>query len=154
MATLALVQHNLMCLSLVKNVISHKSITIQRNTGSISVNIGNLKPGKYGLRVEGIIDPKDDGSRFDIDVRTFSTPDMITRTRYKEKLNTHAVAVDLKVAFGTEPKNYFFCTDIDHVPNKGIALFIFRRRGEGHVDPQIVDNILYWDKIKVPNRSW
>ena len=58
MATLALVQHNLMCLSLVKNVISHKSITIQRNTGSISVNIGNLKHGKYGLRVEGIIDPK------------------------------------------------------------------------------------------------
>ena len=55
------------------------------NIALISVDIGALKPGKYGLRVEGIIDPKDGGSRFDIDVRTFTTPDMITRSRYKEK---------------------------------------------------------------------
>ena len=49
---------------------THIVCSLHRNTGLISVDIGGLKPGKYGLRVEGIIDPKDDGSRFDIDVRT------------------------------------------------------------------------------------
>ena len=59
--------------------------SLQDTMGLISVDIGALKPGKYGLRVEGIIDPKDDGRRFDVDTRTFTTPKMITRTRYKEK---------------------------------------------------------------------
>ena len=64
---------------------AHIVCSLQDTMGLISVDMGVLKPGKYGLRVEGIIDPKDDGSRFDIDTRTFTTPDMITRIRYKEK---------------------------------------------------------------------
>ena len=47
-------------------------------------------------------------------------------------------------------RNYLLGIDIEHVPNKEIALFIFGRRGEGHVDPQIIDNINYYDKIKIP----
>ena len=120
---------------------THIVCSLQRNIGLISVDIGVLKPGKYGLRVEGIIDTKDDGSRFDIDVCTFTTPDMITRTRYKEKIDPHAVAVDMEIEVRNEVRNYLFGIDINHVPNKEIALFIFGRRGEGHVDPQIIDNI-------------
>ena len=118
---------------------THIVCSLQRNIGLISVDIGVLKPGKYGLRVEGIIDLKDDGSRFDINVRTFTTPDMITRTRYKEKIDPHAVAVDMEIEVRNEVRNYLFGIDIDYVPNKEIALFIFGRRGEGHVDLQIID---------------
>ena len=64
---------------------AHIVCSLQDTMGLISVDIGSLKPGKYGLRVEGIIDPKDDERRFDIDTRTFTTPDMITGTQYKEK---------------------------------------------------------------------
>ena len=129
---------------------THIVCSLQRNIGLISVDIGVLKPGKYGLRVEGIIDLKDDGSRFDINVRTFTTPDMITRTRYKEKIDPHAVAVDMEIEVRNEVRNYLFGIDIDYVPNKEIALFIFGRRGEGHVDLQIIDNINYYEKKKIP----
>ena len=118
--------------------------------GLISVDIGVLKPGKYGLRVEGIIDPEDDGRRSDIATRTFTTPDMITRTQYKKKIDPHAVAMDTEIEVRNEVRNYLLGIDIEHVPNKEIALFIFGRRGEGHVDPQIIDNINYYDKIKIP----
>ena len=53
---------------------AHIICSLINNIGLISIDIGALKPGKYGLRVKGIIDPKDDGSRFDIDTRTFTTP--------------------------------------------------------------------------------
>ena len=129
---------------------AHIVCFLQDTMGLISVDIGVLKPGKYGLRVEGIIDPKDDGSTFDIDTRTFTTPDMITRTRYKEKIDPHAVAMDLEIEVRNEVRNYLLGIDIEHVPNKEIALFIFGRRGEGHVDPQIIDNINYYEKIKIP----
>ena len=128
---------------------AHIVCSLKDTMGLISVDMGVLKPGKYGLRVEGIIDPKDDGSRFAIDTRTFTTPDMITRTRYKEKIDPHAVAMDLEIEVRNEVRNYLLGIDIEHVPNKEIALFIFGRRGEGHVDPQIIDNINYYDKIKI-----
>ena len=46
--------------------------------------------------------------------------------------------------------NLSIALNITHVPGKEIALFIFGRRGEGHVDPQIIDNINYYEKIKIP----
>ena len=129
---------------------AHTVCSLISNMGLISVDIGALKPGKYGLRVEGIIDPKDDESRFDIDTRTFTTPKMITRTRYKAKIDPHAVAMDMEIEVTNEVRNCIFGIDIEHVPNNEIALFIFGRRGEGHVDPQISDNINYYEKIKIP----
>ena len=129
---------------------AHIVCSLQDTMGLISVDIGALKPGKYGLRVEGIIDPKDDGSRFDIDISTFTTSNMITRTRYKEKIDLHAVAMDMEIEVTNEVRNYLFRIDIEHVPNNEIALFIFGRRGEGRVDPQIIDNINYYEKIKIP----
>ena len=129
---------------------AHIVCSLQDTMGLISVDIGALKPGKYGLRVEGIIDPKDDGSRFDIDISTFTTSNMITRTRYKEKIDLHAIAMDMEIEVTNEVRNYLFRIDIEHVPNNEIALFIFGRRGEGRVDPQIIDNINYYEKIKIP----
>ena len=72
-----------------------------------------------------------------------------SRIRYKEKIDPHAVAMDKEIEVRNEVKNYLLGIDIDHVPNKEIALFIFGRRGEGHVDPQIIDNINYYEKIKI-----
>ena len=129
---------------------AHIVCSLQDTMGLISVDIGALKPGKYGLCVEGIIDPKDDGSRFDIHIRTFTTPKMITRTRYKGKIDPHAVAIDMEIEVRNGVRNYLFGIDIEHVPNNEIALFIFGRRGEGHVDPQIIDNFNYYEKIKIP----
>ena len=133
------------------NSIAHIVCSLQDTLGLISVDIGVLKHGKCGLRVEGIIYPKDDGSRFDIDTRrTFTTPDVITRTRYKEKIDPHAVAMDLEIEVKNEVRNYLLGIDIEHVPNKEIALFIYGRRGERYVNPQIIDNINYYEKIKIP----
>ena len=129
---------------------AHIVCSLQDTMELISVDIGALKPGKYGLRVEGIIDPKDDGSRFDIDISTFTTCNMIKRTRYKEKIDPQAVAMDMEIEVTNEVRNYLFRIDIEHVPNNEIALFIFGRRGEGHVDPQIIDNINYYEKVKIP----
>ena len=75
---------------------------------------------------------------------------MITRTRYKEKIDSNAVAIDMEIDVRNEVRNYLLGIDIEHVTNKEIALFIFGRRGEGHVDPQIIDNINYYEKIKIP----
>ena len=55
----------------------------------------------------------------------------------------------MEIEVTNEVRNYLLGIDIEHVPNK-IALFIFGRRGEGHVDPQIIDNINYYEKIKIP----
>ena len=85
---------------------AHIVCSLTNNIGLIIVDIGALKPGKYGLRVEGIIDPKDDGSRFDIDTRTFTTPKMITRSRCKEKIDPHAVAMDMEIEVRDEVRNY------------------------------------------------
>ena len=110
-----------------------------------------LKPGKYGLRVEGIIDPKDDGSRFDIDTRTFTTPknDNKNSIQGKNRALTQLLWI-WRLKSQIKVRNYLLEIDIEHVPNKEIALFIFGRRGEGRVDPQIIDNINYYEKIKIP----
>ena len=129
---------------------AHIVCSLQNTMGLISVDIGALKPGKYGLRVGEIIDPKDDGSRFDNDISTFTISNMITITRYKEKINPHAVAIDMEIEVTNEVRNYLFGIDIEHVPNNEIALFIFGRGGEGRVDPQFIDNINYYKKIKIP----
>ena len=86
---------------------AHIVCSLKDTIGLISVDMGVLKPGKYGLHVEGIIDPKDDESRFAIDTRTFTTPDMITRTRYKEKIDPHAVAMDLEIEVRNESEKLF-----------------------------------------------
>ena len=132
---------------------AHIICSLQDTMGLVSVDIGVLKPGKYGLRVERKIDTKDNGNRFDINVRTFTTPNMITRTRYQEKIDPHAVAMDMEIEVRNEVRNYLFGIDIEHVPNNEITLFIFGRRGEGHVDPQIIDNINYYEKIKIPEHK-
>ena len=87
---------------------AHIVCSLTNNIGLIIVDIGALKPEKYGLRVEGIIDPKDDGSRFDIDTRTFTTPKMITRSRYKEKIDPRAVAMDMEIEVRNELRNYIY----------------------------------------------
>ena len=39
---------------------------------------------------------------------------------------------------------------VHYVVNKEIALFIFGRRGEGYVDPQLLDNLSYGEMIRIP----
>ena len=56
----------------------------------------------------------------------------------------------MEIDVKNEIRNYLLGIDIEHVPNKEIPLFIFGRRGEGYVNPQIIDNINYYEKIKIP----
>ena len=39
--------------------------------------------------------------------------------------------MDIEIEVTNEVRNYLLGIDIEHVPNKEIALFIFGRRGEG-----------------------
>ena len=129
---------------------THVVCSLLRNSGRLLINIAPLKRGKYGVRIEGIIDPKDDESSFDLHVSGVNTGLIITRTKYKEKIDPHAVAIDLELELRADTENLNIALNITHVPGKEIALFIFGTRGEGHVDPQIIDNINYYDKIKIP----
>ena len=129
---------------------THVVCSLSRNSGRLLVKIGPLKRGKYGVRIEGIIDPKDDESTFDLDVSGASTGLIETRTKYKGKSDPHAVDIDLEVELRVNASNLNIALNITHVSNKEIALLLFGRRGEGHVDPQIIDNINYYEKIKIP----
>ena len=129
---------------------THVVCSLYGNSGRILVNIGPLKRGKYGVRIEGIIDTKDDESTFNLDVAGASTGLIETRTKYKGKIDPHAVAIDLEIELRVDAANLIIALNITYAPGKEIALFILGRRGEGHVDPQIVDNINYYEKIKIP----
>ena len=58
--------------------------------------------------------------------------------------------MDLEIETKFDILNLNIALDITHVPAKEIAMFFFGRRGEGHVDPMIIDNINYYEKIKIP----
>ena len=82
------------------------------------VNIGLLKRGKYGVRIEGIIDPKDDESTFDLDVPGVSTALIETRTKYKEKIGLHAIAIDLEIELRVDTANLNSSLNTTHVTEK------------------------------------
>ena len=39
---------------------------------------------------------------------------------------------------------------VHYITQKEIALFIFGRRGEGYVNPQLLDNLAYGEMIRIP----
>ena len=67
-----------------------------------------------------------------------------------EKIDPHAIAIDLKIETKVDTSNLNIALIIRHVPAKEIAMFFFGRRGEGYVDPMIIENINYYEKIKIP----
>ena len=132
------------------NATSHVVCSLNNNSGRLLVNLGEFKRRKYGVRVEAMINPKDDESSFDVDVSTVNTGLITTVTRYREKIDPHAIVVDLEIETKVDTSNLNIALIIHHVPAKEIAMFFFGRRGEGHVDPMIIDNIDYYAKIKIP----
>ena len=83
--------------------------------GESVLKLEKLKPEKYGLRVEGIIDPKDG-----IIFVSFSTRDLTTRTRHKKKIDPYAVAVDMEIEVRTESEDgCFFAIDIVSCAKQG-----------------------------------
>ena len=132
------------------NATSHVICSLANNSGRLIVNLGEFKRGKYGVRIEAVIDPKDDHTRFDVDVSIINTPLITTTTRYSERLDTHAIVMDLEIETKVDTPNLHIALNIQHTPAKEIAMFFFGRRGEGHVDPMIIDNINYYAKIKIP----
>ena len=91
----------------------HLVCSLSRNSGRLLVNIGPLKRGKYGVRIEGIIDPKDDESTFDPDVSGVSTGLIETRTKYKEKIDPHAVVIDLEVELMVDGAKKLLCLSLE-----------------------------------------
>ena len=64
-----------------QNATSHVICSLNGNSGRLLVNLGEFKRGKYGVRVETMIDPKDDESSFDVDVATVNTGLITTISR-------------------------------------------------------------------------
>ena len=102
------------------------------------MNLGRLAQGIYGLRVEAITDPKNDSEGLDLVVNHNSD----TTLKYKEKLEQNFCVTDTRLVVNDETNTRVIIT-VHYVANKEIPLFIFGRRGESYVDPQLLDNLSY-----------
>ena len=127
------------------NTHSHVACSLSRSPGQITLNLGRLAQGIYGLRVEAITDPKNDSGSLDLVVSHNSD----TTLKYKEKLEQNVCVTDTRLVVNDETNTHVIIT-VYYVANKEIALFIFGRRGEGYVDPQLLDNLLYGEMIRIP----
>ena len=125
------------------NANSHVVVTLTGRPASFMVKLKNLKAGSYGFRVDGIINPVDSNEHFDLDINTVNTTFITSKTRYKDKINPHAIIIDVEIALKADVNEMYFRITLSHLANKEIALFLFGRRGAGHVDPMIIDNIDY-----------
>ena len=127
------------------NTHSHVACSPSRSPGQITVNLGRLAQGIYGLRVEAITDPKIDSGGLDLVVNHNSD----TTLKYKEKLEQNVCVTDTHLVENYETNTRVIIT-VHYVDNKEIPLFIFGRRGEGYVDPQLLDNLSYGEMIRIP----
>ena len=127
------------------NTHRHVACSLSRSPGQITLNLGRLAQGIYGLRVEVITDPKNDSGSLDLVVSHNSD----TALKYKEKLEQNVCVTDTRLVVNDETNTRVIIT-VHYVANKEIALFIFGRRGEGYVDPQLLDNLSYGEMIRIP----
>ena len=115
---------------------------------SFMIKLKSLKSGSYGFRVEAIINPVDDNKTFDLNIDTVNTGFVISKTRYKDKIDPHAIVLDVEISLKANVNTMYFKITLNHHVNKEVALFLFGRRGAGHVDPMIIDNIDYSKDIE------
>ena len=132
------------------NANSHVVCSLTGNSAVLFLILGQFKVGKYRIRIEGIINPDDDGSNFDVGITPVSLSKLKVTEKYKEKIDPHSIVLDVEIDTQILLPNLTLVLNIDYVPNKEIALFFMGRSGEGYVDPMMIDNINYWDKIKIP----
>ena len=125
------------------NAKAHVLCSLSKTPANLSITLRSLKRGIYGFRIEGIVDPKDDTSNFDLTIRTPNTDLIISKTRYKDKIDFNTIIIDIEFELKVDIKQLLIILTLTHVLNKEIALFIYGRRGAGHVDPMIIDNVDY-----------
>lgn len=128
---------------------AHAICTLSRRRGTISVDLGSFSAGKYGLRVECITKPGDSILNLDASVAV-PTTSTIRTARYKDKIDPHAVVDENQFEVQSSVSSLTIRIHIDYDIGKEIAIFIYGRRGDGYVNPQIIDNINYYAKIKIP----
>ena len=72
-----------------------------------------------------------------------------TTTIYKEKLEQNVCITDTRLVVDNDLDVIVLIT-LNYIVYKEIAIFISGRRGEGHVDPLIQENLHYGEMIRIP----
>ena len=116
------------------NAKSHALLSLTRRPTSLMVRLKNLKSGSYGLRIKSIINQADDNTVFDININTVNTSFIISKTKYKDQIDPYAIALDIEIQLKANANELYFTITLSNHINKEKALFLFGRRGAGHVD--------------------
>lgn len=122
---------------------SHAILTLSGSPCVMTVTLRNLSSGHHALRIESIINDQDDHSQFDTDVTMTSDNNISILSTNKIRHDRYAIILNLLFQLTADMSQYNIDITFKHQANKEIALFIYGRRGRGHVNPMIIDNINY-----------
>ena len=127
------------------NAPSHIIRSLSQSPAVITINLGKLQHGVYGLRIEAKTNPKDKSDQLDMIVSHSGS----TKTIFKEKLEQNVCITDTRLVVENDLDVIVLLT-LDYILGKEIAIFISGRRGEGHVDPLIQENLPYGEMMRIP----
>ena len=114
---------------------SHIITSLSANSASFTVRFNPLAVGKWGIRIEGIAEPSI--TTFDTDIT--SPGPALKRQNFKHIFQKNVIIIEQFMnVTGSSPEN--ITIHINSETGKEIAFYIYGRRGEGHVDPMIIDN--------------
>ena len=128
------------------NAPSHIICALSQSPAMITINLGKIQHGVYGFRVEAITNPKDNSDQLDIIVNHSGST---KTTTFKEKLEQNVCITDTRLVVENDLDVIMLLT-LNYIVGKEIAIFISGRRGEGHVDPLIQENLPYGEIIRIP----
>ena len=128
------------------NAPSHIICSLSQSPAVITINLGKLQHGVYRLRIEAITDPKDKSDQLDMIV---SHSGSTKTTTFKEKIEQNVCITDTRLVVENDLDVIVLIT-LDYIVGKEIAIFVSGRRGEGHVDPLIQENLPYGEMIRIP----
>ena len=128
------------------NAPSHIICSLSQSPAVITISLGKLRHGVYGLRIEAITDPKDKSDQLDMIV---SHSGLTKTTTFKEKLEQNVCITDTRLVVENDLDVIVLLT-LDYIVGKEIAIFISGRRGKGYVDPLIQENLPYGEMIRIP----
>ena len=120
--------------------------SLSQSPAVITINLGKLQNGVYGLRIEALTDPKNKSDQLDMVV---SHSGLTKTTTFKEKLEQNVCITDTRFVVENDLDIIVLLT-LDYIVGKEIAIFISGRSGEGHVDPLIQENLPYGEMIRIP----
>ena len=103
------------------NASSHIICSLSQSPAVITINLGKLQHGVFGLRIEVITDLKDKSDQLDIIVNHSGS---IKTTTFKEKLEQNVCITDTRLAVENDLDVIVLLT-LDYIVDKEIAIFHF-----------------------------